>query len=65
MKRHRELNRTADTAVARPVAVSLHAGGVWARSTATPTLACPAASASDGRVWTRYIDSRLKQFGSR
>jgi hypothetical protein len=66
MKRQRRANGGSADLTDRP-AVVLQAAS--AAGTKTPSLdASPrhaAAAGPDGRVWARYIDSRMKQFGTR
>jgi hypothetical protein len=65
MKRHRQTNRVPVESTPRPSGVSLHAGGVWAKTAAPAPLQAGAQPDADGRVWARYIGSRMKQFGTR
>jgi len=66
MKRQRRANGEFAATVDRPATVNLQAAPVGIK---TPSLdASPrhaAAAGPDGRVWARYIDSRMKQFGTR
>ena len=66
MKRQRQANTTPAAHTSRASKTSLHAAGVWAKPAgATPTTVTVPLD-MDGQGWTtRYIDSRLKQFGSR
>ncbi len=62
MKRQRHAI-VGSSAVIRPAALALQAAPAKQPSLdATPR---SADSGPDGRVWARYIDSRLKQFGTR
>ena len=66
MKRHRPTNRTRTETAPRSSSATPHADGVWAQAAAAVPQTSAAPGGSDqGRAWTRYIDSRLKQFGSR
>ena len=65
MKRHRQANRTSAAPTGRTGSVCLHASSVWAKSAGATPQNFPAAPGSEGQALTRYIDSRLKQFGCR
>ncbi len=63
MKRQRHATVGTSDSTARPVVIGLQAAPVKA----DPADAAPrsADSGPAGRVWAKYIDSRLKQFGTR
>jgi hypothetical protein len=66
MKRHRQANPAPAEPTGRHAKTSLHAAGVWAKPAAGSPASGQVQLDLDGQVWTtRYIDSRLKQFGSR
>ena len=65
MKRQRRATGVSPDSAHRPAVVGLQAasGSTKASSDAIPRYA--AESGPDGRIWARYIDSRMKQFGTR
>ena len=66
MKRHRPANPSRTTPSTPPATKppSLEAG-VWSQAASAAPQTFAASPGSDGQAWSRYIDGRLKQFGSR